>query len=282
MTAAAPQVPLARNPPLELHLLPRPGKRISAGRRSTNNSPRLLAARHSVKADSAAGAGAEAAAEAAEDCSAAGIAAGCTFSLTDTMTFVDKVRIGPGQPEIDYLHGDAAGQNGGTPRHSVQAQTGYFNNGLGARLVSNWRSGSTVNTLTGDNLRFSPLTTFDLRLFANPGDIPEVVTKHPWLRGSQVQLQITNLLDSRPKVHDASGRVPLSYQPDLLDPLGTHDHDQFPEAVPAEPELVPPTVSGRPAAGRRAERGFSRLAQYALARGHDEGSAHSGHAKLAW
>jgi hypothetical protein len=143
-----------------------------------------------------------------------------TFSLTDTLTFVDKVRIGPGLPEIDYLHGDAAGQNGGTPRHQVQAQAGYFNNGIGARLVANYQTGTNVDTLTGDNLHFSPLATFDLRLFANPGDIPEVTVKHPWLRGSQVQLQVTNLFNSRPKVHDASGLVPTSYQPDLLDPLG--------------------------------------------------------------
>jgi hypothetical protein len=143
-----------------------------------------------------------------------------TFSVTDTITLVDKVKVAPGVPEIDYLHGDAAGQSGGTPQHQVEAQAGYFNNGLGGRLVANWRSGTSVDTLTGDRLRFSPLATIDLKVFANPGDIPEVAVKHPWLRGSQVQLQVRNLFDSRPKVHDAAGNVPLNYQPDLLDPLG--------------------------------------------------------------
>jgi hypothetical protein len=143
-----------------------------------------------------------------------------TFSLTDTITFVDKVKIREGVPEIDYLHGDAAGQSGGTARHQVEARAGYFNNGLGARVNANWRSGTTVDTLTGDNLRFSPLATFDLRLFANPGDMPELAVKHPWLRGTQVQLRVDNIFNSRPKVHDAGGAVPLSYQPDLLDPLG--------------------------------------------------------------
>jgi hypothetical protein len=142
------------------------------------------------------------------------------FSLTDTITFVDKVRIGPGQPEIDYLHGDAAGSGGGTPRHQVEAQAGWANNGLGARLGANWRSGTTVATLTGDDLLFSPLATFNLRLFANPGDIPEVSLKHPWLRATQFRLEVNNLFNSRPKVHDAAGNVPLSYQRDLLDPLG--------------------------------------------------------------
>ena len=36
-----------------------------------------------------------------------------TFSLTDTITFVDKVRLTPGGRELDYLHGDAAGSGGG-------------------------------------------------------------------------------------------------------------------------------------------------------------------------
>jgi hypothetical protein len=141
------------------------------------------------------------------------------FSLTDTITFVDKTVIAPGL-ELDYLHGDAAGQRGGTPRHLVQAQAGWSNNGLGARIGANWRSGTTVNTLTGDDLHFSPLATFDLRLFANPGDVPEVALKHPWLRGTQFRLEVTNIFNSRPSVHDAAGAVPTNYQPDLLDPIG--------------------------------------------------------------
>jgi hypothetical protein len=143
-----------------------------------------------------------------------------TFSLTDTITFVDKVIIAPGLPPLDYLHGDAAGQSGGTPRHTVEARAGYFNNGLGARIVANWRSGTRVNTLTGDDLRFSPLATFDLRLFANPGDIPEIAVKHPFLRGTQFRLEVNNIFNARPNVRDAAGQAPLNYQSDLLDPLG--------------------------------------------------------------
>jgi hypothetical protein len=143
-----------------------------------------------------------------------------SFSLTDTITFTDKVSIGPGLPELDYLHGEAAGGTGGTARHTVEAQGGWSNNGLGARISANWRSGTTVNTLSGDNLHFSPLATFDLRLFDNFGDQPDLVVKHPWLRGSQLRLEVKNLFDSKPNVRDASGQVPLSYQPDLLDPLG--------------------------------------------------------------
>jgi hypothetical protein len=159
------------------------------------------------------------------------------FSLTDTITFVDKVTIAPGLA-LDYLHGDAAGSTGGTPRHQVQAQAGYFNNGLGARLSADYRSGTNVNSLTGDDLRFSPLATFDLHLFANPGDIPEVSLKHPWLRGTQLRLEVNNLFNSRPKVHDATGSVPPNFQPDLLDPLGRTIMISFRKAFLPSPAAI--------------------------------------------
>jgi hypothetical protein len=142
-----------------------------------------------------------------------------TFSLTDTITLVDQVTIRDGL-KLDYLHGDAVGQSGGRPRHDFEGRAGYFNNGLGAFLSANWRSGTRVTTATGDNLRFSPLATFDLRLFANLGQRFDLVAKHPWLRGSSVRLEVNNLFDTKPKVRDAFGNVPLGYQPDLLDPLG--------------------------------------------------------------
>ena len=142
------------------------------------------------------------------------------FSLTDTITFVDRVSIGPGLPVLDYLHGEAAGSGGGTPRHNVEARAGWSNNGLGARLGANWRSATRVDGPNGDDLKFSSLATFDLRLFANLGDQPELALKHPWLRGTQLRLEATNIFDAKPRVRDAAGGVPLNYQPDLLNPLG--------------------------------------------------------------
>lgn len=143
-----------------------------------------------------------------------------TFSLTDTITFTDKVTIGPGLPALDYLRGEAAGASGGTPRHLVEAQAGWANNGLGARLSANLRSGTRVDSLGTGALRFSPLATFDLRLFANFGDQLDAVVKHPWLRGSSLRFEVGNIFNARPRVRDASGLTPLNYQADLLDPLG--------------------------------------------------------------
>ena len=142
------------------------------------------------------------------------------FSLTHTVNFVDEVTIAPGVPKLDYLNGDAVGSTGGRSRHLVEAQGGYFNNGLGARISANWRSGTRVDSSTGDDLRFSPLATFDLRLFANLGERFDLVAKHPWLRGSSVRFEVNNIFNARPRVRDAFGEVPFNYQPALLDPLG--------------------------------------------------------------
>jgi iron complex outermembrane recepter protein len=143
-----------------------------------------------------------------------------TFSLTDTITLVDEVTIRPGLPKLNYLRGDAVGQSGGRPRHQVEARAGYFNNGLGARVSANWRSGTEVKSRTGDELLFSPLGTFDLRLWANLGQRLDLVARQPWIRGASVRFEIKNLLDSKPRVRNAAGDVPFGYQSDLLDPLG--------------------------------------------------------------
>jgi hypothetical protein len=143
-----------------------------------------------------------------------------TFSLTDTINLVNTVRIRDGLPELDYVHGDAFGSSGGSPRHNIEARAGYSNNGLGARLSANWRSGTRVDSKAAGTLKFSPLATFDLRLFANPGERFALVTKHPWLRGTQVRLEVKNIFDAKQRVENGAGIVPNNYQADLLDPQG--------------------------------------------------------------
>ncbi len=143
-----------------------------------------------------------------------------TFSFTHTVNLVDEVTIRPGLPQLDYLDGDAVGSSGGRPRHELQVRAGWSNNGLGARLSGDWRTGTRVEGGENGDLRFSPLATVNLRLFANLGERLDLVAKHPWLIGSSVRFDIKNLLDSKPKVRDALGDVPFSYQQDRLDPLG--------------------------------------------------------------
>jgi outer membrane receptor protein involved in Fe transport len=146
------------------------------------------------------------------------------FALYHTWRFQDSIQIREGVPEIDFLNGSAAGSRGGRPRHELEGQAGIFKNGYGARLTANWESGTEVTGVPGmggtsSDLRFSDLTTFNLRLFANLGEQPWV-KQNPWLRGTRVSLAVNNLLNARPEVRDRSGATPLGYLPDELDPLG--------------------------------------------------------------
>lgn len=147
------------------------------------------------------------------------------FALFHTWHLTDEITIAPGVPKLDLLDGAATGSAGGQPRHELEGQAGYTNNGYGARLSANYRSGTRVDGALGvpgggSTLRFGSLATADLRLFANFGQMPELVAKHPFLRGSRLTIGITNLFDAKPDVRDASGLVPLRYQADYLDPLG--------------------------------------------------------------
>lgn len=143
-----------------------------------------------------------------------------TFSLTDTITLVDRALIRADLPQLDYLHGAPIGQTGGQPRHQIQAQAGWSNNGMGARIGANWRSATEVDTLSGVPLRFSSVATFDLRLFANVGQYIPIVSRHPWLRGASARFEVGNIFNTRPRVRDAAGTVPIGYEPSMLDPLG--------------------------------------------------------------
>lgn len=145
------------------------------------------------------------------------------FALYHTWHFKDEVLVRPGGPLIDLLNGGSLGRGGGQPTHEIEAQAGITRNGLGARLSANWQSATTIDSGTGlasDRLRFGDLTTINFRLFANLGGIPELVADHPWLRGTRLTVSVNNIFNQRQRVTDATGTVPVNYQPDLLDPTG--------------------------------------------------------------
>jgi len=145
------------------------------------------------------------------------------FAVYHTWHFTDRVLVAQGGPALDLLNGDTIGSGGGQPRHEIEAQAGYSNNGFGARLSADWQSATDVNggTIGDPNpLRFSALGTINLRLFADLGQQLPLVRAHPWVRGMRVALGITNLFDTRQTVTDAQGATPISYQPGYLNPLG--------------------------------------------------------------
>lgn len=145
------------------------------------------------------------------------------FALYHTVAFKDRRVLADGGPVLDLLDGGAIGNGGGSPRHQVELQAGYSNNGLGARLSGNWQSTTRVNGGTAEApeaLTFGSLATANLRLFADLGQRLDLVRERPWLRGVRVSLYVNNLFNQRQEVRDATGVVPNRYQPGYLDPLG--------------------------------------------------------------
>ncbi|WOF42165.1 TonB-dependent receptor plug domain-containing protein [Sphingopyxis indica] len=139
-----------------------------------------------------------------------------TFKLTDT------VLIRPGVPELDLLNGSATGSGGGSNRNLVELDGGVFYKGVGARVRAKYDSGSSVVGGANGDLTFHPLATFDLRFFADFGQMPKVTGDLPFLKNSRLRLSIDNLFDAQRRVTDAGGAVPLSYQPGYTDPLGRY------------------------------------------------------------
>ncbi|HPZ47775.1 MAG TPA: TonB-dependent receptor [Novosphingobium sp.] len=138
-----------------------------------------------------------------------------------TVQFSSRVLIAPGGPALDLLDGDAL-SGGGTPRHSVEFNLGAFHKGLGMFGQGRW-SGPTTLKASGapgtSDLRFGSLAKVNLSVFADLGQVG-LAKQAPFFKGARVSLRVDNLFDARQKVKDGSGMVPLSYQPDYLDPRG--------------------------------------------------------------
>lgn len=146
-----------------------------------------------------------------------------TLALYDTWRLNHDVRLRSGLPALDLLNGDSMSMTGGDPRHEIEAQAGVARNGVGLRLSANWRAATTARGLTGvgrSSLTFASLTTANLRLFANLGQVTALAQPYPSLDGARLTLAVDNLFNARPRVADAFGATPYIFQPAFLDPLG--------------------------------------------------------------
>lgn len=91
------------------------------------------------------------------------------------------------------------------------------------RLTGKWQSASRVIDPSGaatSNLHFGDLATFSLRTFVTPSQLPEMMGKHPWMRGLRLSLAVNNIFDAQQKVTDGNGLTPYAYQPAFTDPVG--------------------------------------------------------------
>ena len=145
-----------------------------------------------------------------------------SLGLFHTAQFDNTVLIAPGGPVLDLLGGDSL-SSAGSPRHSIQFNGGLFKSGFGTFFNGTWTGPSRIfgNGLPGaSDLRFGSVTRMNISFFAALGQQQGLVKKAPFFKGSQVSLRFENLFDSRQKVTDRTGAVPISYQADLLDPRG--------------------------------------------------------------
>ncbi|MGH6786513.1 MAG: TonB-dependent receptor domain-containing protein [Novosphingobium sp.] len=154
------------------------------------------------------------------------------LSLYHTVRFEDLVAIAPGGPVLDLLDGDAL-SGGGTPRHGLEFEGGAFHKGFGVRLNGRWTAPTMLRASGApgtSDLRFGALTRIDLRLFADLGQQKALTKLSPFFKGARLSLAVENVLDARQRVTDGSGTVPLSYQPDYLDPRGRYIELEFRKA----------------------------------------------------
>jgi hypothetical protein len=145
------------------------------------------------------------------------------FALYHTVYFKDQYLVSRGGPVLDLLNGSAAGNTGGQYQHEIEAQLGYTDNGYGARLSADWRSGTTViGGAAGGagTLQFSDIGTINLRFWDDFTPQRAVIERYPFLRGVRVTLNLLNLFDQSIKVRDSAGPTPLIYQAAYLDPTG--------------------------------------------------------------
>jgi len=143
------------------------------------------------------------------------------FNLNYSHQFENEVLIAPGGPLLDLLDGGAT--SGTQPRHTVQFNGGLFYAGFGANANVRYTGKSRIDGsgLPGStDLFFSDLLNVNLRLFADLNQRTSLIEQVPLLKNTRVTFSMNNVFDTRQRVTDESGAVPLRYQPYLVDPTG--------------------------------------------------------------
>ena len=144
------------------------------------------------------------------------------LSLNHAITLENEVLLSEGGPLFDQLDGNVIG-GGAIPEHSSRLEAGIFWQGYGMRLSGNYIGDAVLRG--GDqpgssDLFYSDLATFDIRLFADLGEITN--SEDGWLKGLRVSLLTDNVFDTRRRVVDGNGDLPEAFQPYRIDPTGRY------------------------------------------------------------
>ncbi|MFW2349326.1 hypothetical protein [Qipengyuania sp.] len=143
-------------------------------------------------------------------------------NLNHTIALQNEVTLAQGGPVFDQLDGYVLG-SGAIPRHSTRLEGGMFMDGYGARLSGNYLGEAVLrgSGLPGSSdLFFGDLVTFDLRLFADLGQI--LKREEGFFKGFRVSFVVDNIFDGQRRVVDANGDVPDAYDPRRIDPVGRY------------------------------------------------------------
>ncbi len=144
------------------------------------------------------------------------------LSLNHNVTLESEVLLAENGPLFDQLDGFVLG--GGAPaRHSSRLEGGIFWQGYGLRLSGRYTGEAVLRG--GDfpgssDLFFGDLATFDIRLFADLGEVLE--KEKGVLKGLRLSVKVDNVFDGRRRVTDADGNVPAAYEPFRIDPTGRY------------------------------------------------------------
>ncbi len=142
------------------------------------------------------------------------------FNLTHTIELANEILIAPGLQPLDQLDGQATGAFG-QPRQSSRIEAGIFGKGMGLRLSGIYTGTTRLDGLPGGtDILFDDIVTFNLRLFANMGEITG--KNEGFLKDFRVSLVADNVFDAQRKVRDSNGGTPINYQPFVIDPLGLY------------------------------------------------------------
>ncbi|TAD83226.1 MAG: hypothetical protein EAY70_02495 [Sphingomonadales bacterium] len=142
------------------------------------------------------------------------------FNLTHTIELANEILIAPGLQPLDQLDGQATGAFG-QPRHSSRLEAGLFGKGMGFRLSGIYTGETRLDGAVGtSDLFFDDIVTFNLRVFANLGEIAG--KNEGLLKDFRVSLVADNLFDAQRQVRDANGITPINYNPFVIDPLGLY------------------------------------------------------------
>ena len=144
------------------------------------------------------------------------------LSFNHTINLENEVMLSEGGPVLDQLDGFLLG-SGAISESSSRFEGGLFWQGYGFRLTGQYVGDAVVRggDLPGSSdLFFGDLATFDVRLFADLGEVFK--REDGWMKGLRLSLVADNVFDARRKVVDENGVTPEAYEKYRIDPTGRY------------------------------------------------------------